>query len=129
MGKTSAACVSRRRRKSMRCAECGRETEKTKNRKYCPDCARAVQRRHQQEARQRNRDARERILAAAARESAALRPSLDGKSLGRVAAEAAALGLNYGAYTALVASGGLESWCRERGINWRERFRGIKAKK
>lgn len=127
MGKTSAACVSGRRRKSMRCAECGREIEAAKNRKYCPDCARAVQRRKKAEARQRDREARERVLAAADRESTARMLSLTGKSLPRVAAEAAALGLNYGAYTALVSGGELERWCRERGIDWRERFRGIRA--
>jgi len=46
------------------------------------------------------------------KEQAPTSAGLEGKSLSQEAAEAAALGLTYGQYTALVETGALEAWKR-----------------
>ena len=95
------------------CVVCGAVTTRSGGRqKYCPAC---------------------RDMRAAYRKRGAKPPeectiySLSGKSLARVAAEAKALGLNYGEYSTLVNERCAERWCRDRGINSRQVFAEIRV--
>ena len=104
---------------SIQCAMCGAETpRRSPNQKYCPVCAR------------KRGDYRPRASGRKKRSGTAKEDisSLAGKSLSRVAAEAAALGLQYGEYTVLVKEGMIERWCRERGVDWRKAFEKIKTR-
>jgi len=55
--------------------------------------------------------------------------SLKGKPISRVNAEAAALGLSYGQYSALVVSDGIRNWVSYHKIDWQSLFQQISKSK
>ncbi len=97
------------------CILCGAPIEHTswRSRKVvCENCARIRKRRQQQEYRKNSRSLRNEE-----KEQKEKKPAeTPKKSLDQMAREARALHLTYGQYSALIASGGLERYCKDHGI-------------
>lgn len=98
--------------KITQCLLCGAPIEHTswRSRKVvCENCARIRKRRQQQEYRKNSRSLRN-------EEKEEKRVETPKKTLGQMAKEANDLCLTYGQYSALIASGGLERYCKDHGI-------------
>jgi hypothetical protein len=123
-----------------RCARCGKQAlKRTYNQKYCLDCASKAnlertkrwKEKHPEECRggkQPEPRGPERGNQAVDRTEAGASLSLKGKTADRVSAEARALGLSYGKYSALVLGGGIDAWLKYHKISWRCAFREIGKK-
>ena len=100
------------------CERCGEEVKALRStKKYCEECAN--QRKNEQILAAKQRKREKRLLAAAMKkqEETGNFFDLSGKSLAVVDAEAKALGLSYGQYSALVRSGGIIPYLQARGID------------
>jgi len=114
------------------CANCGKQIENAKsNRTYCANCAGKEKDLQQADKRQRAKAPEplpKKDYAFLTPSAAPPEWSLKGKSADQVEAEARALGLSYGQYSAYCSSGLIVRYCRERGVDgiatakkaWRE---------
>lgn len=108
----------------MTCARCGKTTERhSGNQKYCPECKKAVRRQNQRESRlhQQQKEIERKRLGLPPKKPKRQKPAPG--SLARVAQEARAAGMTYGAYTVAVQTGTLEIHLKRKGItDWPERL-------
>jgi len=93
----------------MACEKCGKQTPRRGSRqKFCPECAKAESIKNVSEKQKQLFDEGGR------RRPRPIAPRTEPKTLSEVAKEARSLGLTYGRYMALIQSGGLEGYIREK---------------
>lgn len=112
---------------TMICERCGKTTERhSGQQKYCPECARAMKRQHERESYIRRQQRLAEMKSQGIVPEKHKKPSPLPGSLARIAQEARAAGMTYGAYSVAVQTGTLEMLLKQKGItDWPERLAAL----